>query len=54
MRLTQLGKIKEDSDRRIADGSLITSELDATGLAVHLKYGDAISTLIATIEELAC
>lgn len=53
-RLTQLGKIEEDDDRRIADWGVMARELESAGLAIRFKDGDVVSTLIATIQELAC
>jgi hypothetical protein len=51
--LTRLCKIEENDDRRIADGGVLTSEVEAAGLAVHTEHGDVVTALIAAIEELA-
>src|SRR5262249_32854754 len=49
-----LGKIEENDDRRIADGTVNPGEVEGAGFAVHAERGDVVTALIAAIEELAC
>src|SRR5438128_12122841 len=50
---TLLCKIEENDDRRIADGGVMAGEVEAAGFAIHTEHGDVVTSLIATIEELA-
>src|SRR5262245_11864913 len=50
---TLLWKIEENDARRIADGSVMTGKVETAAFAVHTEDGDVVTSLIATIEELA-
>lgn len=50
---TCLCEIEEYDDRGIANGSVMAGEVEATCFAIHTEDGDVVSSLIATIEELA-
>src|SRR5258708_10272254 len=51
--LTRHCKIEENYGRRIADGGVMAGEVEAAGFAVHMEHSDIVTSLIATIEELA-
>jgi hypothetical protein len=48
-----LCQIKENDDRRIADGDVVACEVEAAGFAIDSKDGDIVAALIAAVEELA-
>jgi hypothetical protein len=52
--LSILREIDKDDARRVADGCVLPGEFESAGFAIHLKDGDIIAALIATIEKLAC
>ena len=50
---TRLSQIEKNDDRRIADGCVMAGEVEAAGFAIHTEDGDVVTSLIATVEELA-
>jgi hypothetical protein len=44
-----LGSIQKDDARRVADGGVVASKGKRAGLSIHLKNGDIVSALIATV-----
>ena len=50
---TRHREIEEDDARRIADGSVMAGEVQATGRSIHAEDGDIVIALITAIEELS-
>ena len=44
---------QEHDDRRIADRSVLSGEVESPRLAIHAEDGDVVTALVAAIEKLA-